>query len=693
MPNTSVTVVNSPDNRKRFNQYIGNREPLHSNPLAKLPLGCIRPLGWLRYQLDLMNTGMVGRLQELSAFLADDNGWFGTENDGWEEQPYWLRGFYNLGVLTDNERIKTESRRWIEKIIATQQPDGYFGAPYRKEVKGENGKVICDLWGHMVMLDALRSHWEATGDERVLNLAERFFRFCESLPEENFIPTADREFGDWKPFVQWTRAGDMLPHIYWLYNLRGGEWLLDLATRFYEHTQPPTGDFKDSDLPPRGRWLNHHVVHFTQRFRVPANYYLQKKDPKLIEETDYWYDMHMEAWGQPGGGFAADELLRPGKSDPKQAFETCGMTEFAKSFYILAQITGEAKYADRTEEIFFNNFPAAQTPDLKALHYLTAANQPQLDASENHDYCNKGKMIDYSPHRYRCCQHNVAMGWPWFVEHLWMAAPGDGLTAFMYAPCEVAAKVRNGKEVTIIEETEYPFDTNVCLTIKTNEPAEFPLYLRVPGWCEGFEVWVNNHKVEVDAKPRTYICIDREWNDEDKVEIIMPAMINVTIWQKFGGAVSISRGPLIYSAKIEEEWRREESGTADWPEWEVFPVSPWNYGLVVDKDNPASSFEIRKVRPVANQPFAIENAPIEISAKAKRIPNWRLIDETVTDLQPSPIKSDESIETITMIPMGCARLRMTCLPVIGEGSDAREWQNVSSHEEAMRIRLETAEKR
>jgi len=687
MPNKSVTAVSSPDAKKRFNHYIGNREPLHSNPISKLPLGSIRPLGWLRHQVELMKTGMVGRLQELSKFLADDNGWFGTENDGWEEQPYWLRGFYNLGVLLDNEHIKTEAKRWIEKIIATRQTDGYFGPPSRKEVKGANGRVVCDLWGHMIMLDVLRSHWEATGDERVPKLTEQFFRFCASLPEEKFIPPADHEFGDWKPFIQWTRAGDMLPHIYWLYNLNGGEWLLDLATRFYKHMRPPTGDFKDCNIPPRGNWLNHHVVDFTQRFRTPANYYLQTKNPKLLEETDYWYDMHMEAWGQPGGGFAADELLRPGKSDPKQAFETCAMVEFAKSFYILAQITGETKYADRTEEIFFNSFPAAQTPDLKALHYLTAANQPQLDASENHDYCNKGKMIDYSPHRYRCCQHNVAMGWPWFVEHLWMAAAGDGLVAFMYAPCKVIAKVGNGEEITIIEDTNYPFETNVKLTLQTNGLVKFPLYLRVPGWCKDFEVWINNEKIEIIPNPGAYVCINREWNNGDEVNIMMPESLKVTKWPKFGGAVSISRGPLIYSIKIGEEWRREDSGNDDWPEWEVFPTTPWNYGLAIDEHNPSSSLEIRK-KPVTNQPFTIENAPIEIIAKAKRIPNWRLIDETVTDLQPSPVKSPEPIEEIIMIPMGCARLRMTCLPVIGEDTNAREWQDVSSHEEAMKIRLE-----
>jgi len=76
----------------------------------------------------------------------------------------------------------------------------------------------------------------------------------------------------------------------------------------------------------------------------------------------------MDAWGQqPGGIQAADEQIREGKTDPRQGFETCAIVELAKSFHILSEITGDAIYADRCEDILFNSFPAAQTPDLKGL--------------------------------------------------------------------------------------------------------------------------------------------------------------------------------------------------------------------------------------------------------------------------------------------------------------------------------------
>ena len=65
--------------------YVSNRQPLTPSPLVKLPLGAVRPAGWLRTQLDLMVEGLTGRLEEISLFLASDNGWLNPAGTGWEE--------------------------------------------------------------------------------------------------------------------------------------------------------------------------------------------------------------------------------------------------------------------------------------------------------------------------------------------------------------------------------------------------------------------------------------------------------------------------------------------------------------------------------------------------------------------------------------------------------------------------------
>jgi DUF1680 family protein len=658
-----VSVVATPNAATPHRFYDSNRPPLQLAPLAKLPLGAVRPAGWLAHQLALMADGMVGHLSELSAFLAPENGWFGGDNPGWEEQPYWLRGFYDLAVLTGDEKHLAEAKRWIDAAIESQDAEGYFGATYHKAVAGQNGQVICDLWPHMVMIDALISHHEHTSDPRVIPMLKRFFQFCRDLPEEQFVPARNAQFGDWKPFVQYDRAGDMLPHLYWLYNRTREPWLPSLATRFHHHTKPAEAE-----------WLDDHVVNFTQRFRYPGSYYAQSGDAWHLAASEYWYNQHLSTWGQqPRGIFGADERIRPGCVDPRQAIETCAMVEFAKSFYILGRLTGQALWADRCEDVMLNHFPASQTPDLKALHYLTASNQPQLDDSGQHEYRNKGRQISYSPHIYRCCQHNVAMGWPWYAQNLWQATADDGLAAWLYAAGEVTAQVGEaGDQVTIRAQTDYPFEGQIEMSVVSDGAVAFPLYLRVPCWCAGLQVAVNGRSLEHDAGPGTYLRIERTWAAGDSLIIDMPMQIALTRWPR-NGSVTVDRGPLSYSLRIEEQWQRC-GGTDKWPEWEVYPDSPWNYGLALDLDDPGAAFEVTQKDEVADQPWTIDAAPIEIQAQGKRILDWGLENETVAELQMSPVRSSEPQESLTLIPLGCARLRIACLPVIGGGPDAQPWQ-------------------
>src|SRR5262249_31476152 len=151
------------------------------------------------------------------------------------------------------------------------------------------------------------------------------------------------------------------------------------------------------------------------------------------------------------------ENCRPGFGDPRQGFETCGIVEFMHSFEMLTRITGSAVWSDRTEELAFNSLPAALTPDHKALHYLTCANQVQLDRENKAPGSQTGgPMCSYSPLEvYRCCQHNVSHGWPYYAEELWLATADQGLCASLYAACDVQAKLADGTAVQLTEATDY----------------------------------------------------------------------------------------------------------------------------------------------------------------------------------------------------------------------------------------------
>jgi hypothetical protein len=146
--------------------------------------------------------------------------------------------------------------------------------------------------------------------------------------------------------------------------------------------------------------------------------------------------------------------------------------------------------------------------------------------------------------------------------------------------------------------------------------------------------------------------------------------MSVKTKKQFKGSVSVERGPLTYSLKIGEKYVRE-GGTDKFPAFEVHPTTEWNYGLVTR----GQDFQVsKKAMPAGGQPFTPDAAPIEITAKARKIPNWqsdRL--RLVGLLQDMPAKSTEPVETVTLIPMGAARLRISAFPVVSPASSAHEW--------------------
>jgi hypothetical protein len=662
-----VSFVQRPDTSRASAFYAGNRAPLLPSPLITLPVGKIKPQGWLLKQLQLEADGFSGRLPELSGFLREGgNAWLsptGEGHRGWEEVPYWLKGYGDLGYVLGDERIIKEARKWIEASLASQREDGWFG-PRSNLVNASRGsKKIPDLWPNMIMLNVLQSYYEYSGDKRVPELMTKYFRWELNLPEEDFLP----------PFWQQQRAGDNMLSVYWLYNRTGEKWLLDLAAKIQRRMAPWSKEVAS--------W---HGVNICQCFRAPATFYMQSKDPADLRATEERYRTVMGLYGQvPGGMFGADENCRPGYGDPRQAAESCSIVEMMLSDEILLGVTGDTRWADRCEEVAFNSLPACMTADLKALRYLTAPNLVLSDRqNKSPGLQNDGAMLLFDPHQHRCCQHNVAHGWPKFTEHLWMATGyplgGGGLAAVLYAPCQVTAKVGDGTEVTITETTRYPFDEAITLTLSTPKPVSFPLYLRLPAWCDAGALAINGEDLHFEPGKGHYVLIDRKWADGDTVRLQLPMKISVTTWAKNHDSVSVGRGPLTYSLKIGEKYVRV-GGTDKWPALEIHPTTPWNYGLVLDPKHPegtrAGSFEVvQRPWPKDNQPFAAEAAPIELRAQAKKIPAWKLdASGLVGLLQQSPARSDEPTETVTLIPMGAARLRISAFPTIGRGPDAHQW--------------------
>jgi len=625
--------------------YPGNRAPLKELPLVKLPVGAIEPGGWLGVQLKRMADGFTGKLPELSQYCRrEGNAWLNPRGEGrfgWEELPYWLKGYINLGYVLRDARIIEESRQWVEAVLRSQREDGYFGPAANLVGEHTLGRLeALDLWPNMVMIYVLRTHYEATGDRRVLDFLLRYFRWFHAQPLYNLLPAS------WQTW----RGGDNLDHIYWLYSQTGEKWLLDAARVNHERTADWVGGIAS--------W---HGVNFGQCFREPGQYFQQTHDIRYLKAAERNYDTMMRLYGNgPGGGFAADENARPGFRGPRQGTETCTWVELMFSHEMLLSITGDARWAERTEDIAFNSLPASMTADLRGLHYLTAPNQPQLDRQNKAPAIdNSGDMYSYNPYGYRCCQHNAAMGWPYYAERQWMAAGGNGLAAVFYSANTVRARVGTGEEVTIREETDYPFAETVRMTLQSKKPVRFPLVLRVPSWARQPRALVNGRSLDIPAGA-AWLTVEREWTSGDTIELTFPAEIEVRRWPHQKNAASVHYGPLAFSLRIAERYQ-QYGGEGQWRQLEVFPATPWNFALDL-----GAPLELRRAGSMPEQPFFWSAAPLYIRARGRRIPEWRLEPNGLPgEIQSSPVKTDRPPEQIELIPMGAARLRISMFPVAG----------------------------
>ena len=647
-----VQVVNRVPTEEKNVNYVSNRAPMMPQQFIKLPTGSIKPDGWLLTQLQLQKDGLNGHLGEISAWLQkEDNAWLKAGGKwGWEEVPYWLRGYAGVAYLFEDKAMLDEAKIWIESILKSQRENGNFGPS--AETKGTQ-----DFWPNMIALWILQSYHEYTGDARVIDFMTRYFHFQLTVPDELFMRKS------WQHY----RGGDNLWSVAWLYNRTGDAKLLELADKIHRNTANWT---KATELP---TW---HNVNVAQGCREPATYYLFTGDSNMMKASYNVQSLVRRTFGQvPGGMFGADENARIGFFDPRQGTETCGFAEQMASDEIMMLITGDPYWAENCEDIAFNSYPAAFMPDYKSLRYITSPNMVMSD-SENHKpgIDNAGPFLAMNPFSSRCCQHNHGFAWPYYAEHLILATPDNGAAAVLFNACEAQMKVADGKKIVIKEMTDYPFDTQISFTVETNEETvKFPFYIRIPSWTRNASLKINGKATAVNTESGNYLCIHREWKNGDKVEVNYPMEISYRTWQVNKNSVSVDYGPLTLSLRIAEKYVEKNSAetaiwdskwqegadTSQWPSYEIYPDSPWNYALQVQS---VKLKERKDLKPGVN-PFTQADIPLVFEAYGRQIPEWEIDEYKLCGVLPDEdaVKSDIS-EKLELIPMGAARLRISAFP-------------------------------
>jgi DUF1680 family protein len=626
-----------------------NSSELIARAFQPLPLGNIRPGGWLLNQLRIQAGGLSGHLDEFWPDVAE-SGWIGGTAEGWERGPYWLDGIVPLAFLLDDENLKRKVQRWMDYILSHQQEDGWLG-PIRDTSRG-NIYQAYDPWPVFITLKAMTQYQEATGDGQVILAMKKFFHKLKSLLDEN-------------PLFDWGRSrwADLVLSIHWLYDRTEESWLLDLAAKVHKQGYDWRRHFAEfrykNKMKAEECNQTTHVVNNAMAVKQPGVWFRQSADEgdreavfQIIETLDTYH-------GQATGLFTGDEHYA-GKN-PSQGTELCAVVEYMFSLETLISILGEAQLADRLERIAFNALPATFKPDMWAHQYDQQANQVICKVAEDRIYTNNGpdaNIFGLEPN-YGCCTANMHQGWPKFASHLWMRTSDEGLVAVAYATCTAITEIA-GKPVRIDLKTDYPFDDTLQFTVKADHPIRFPLRLRIPAWTEAAEVRIENTD-PVSAKAGTFHCIEREWSGSTAVTLRLP--MRVRAQKRYHNSVSIERGPLVYSLKIGEDWRliRGEPPHGD---WEVYPTTAWNYALQIDSDHPDESIKF-ETQPIGDCPFSPDGAPVLARVMGRRVPEWTLEHNAAGPLPKSPVSSSEPLEEPMLIPYGCTNLRVTEFPTLG----------------------------
>ena len=456
---------------------IKDRQPLSSSKFFCLPVGSIRPRGWLFEQLRIQAEGLSGHLGEVWADVGTNSGWLGGSGESWERGPYYLDGLLPLAYLLDDSRLKALAQRYVDWTLEHGWANGMIG-PAKND----------DWWPRIVMIKALTQYQELSDDPRVIPMLDKYFRYqLAELPK--------RPLRDWGKF----RWQDELLSVIWLYNRTGSSYLLDLARMLHQQGFNWIGSFEnfrftekvtaESIRLDKGEGLADpalvtHGVNNGQAVKCGPVWSQVSGSAEDRSAVLHMIDELNRYHGLPNGMFSCDEHLSG--RDPSQGSELCTVVEYMFSLERSLAITGDVSLADRLEKLAYNALPGTITDDMWAHQYNQEPNQ--VECSLHHKpWVTDGpesNLFGLEPN-FGCCTANYHQGWPKFANSLWMFAGAqdhdrdDGLVAIAYAPCEVHTRVRNTL-VRVIEETEYPFKGTISISMLPDEPVAFPLQLRNP---------------------------------------------------------------------------------------------------------------------------------------------------------------------------------------------------------------------
>ena len=590
----------------------------------------LKPRGWMLRQLEIQAKGLSGNLHKVWPDVRD-SAWIGGNCEGWERVPYWLDGFIPLAYLLEDEEMIQAAKKYIDAIIDKQSSDGWI-CPC-----AENKRARYDTWALQLITKTLVVYYECSGDERVPDVIYRALKNYFELLRDGKI-----SLFNWGKF-RWFETFIALNFLKERYS---DGWIGELARLLKEQGY----DYDEAiELwkTPRKIWrFKTHIVNLTMMLKAEAVSY-ELLGEEYTDKAEKYRRILDEYNGTVFEGFTGDECLSG--ISPVQGTELCSIVEQMYSYEQLFAFTGDNKWAERLEVLAFNALPATMSEDMWSHQYDQMVNQiaciklfPFSHFGTNGP---RAHLFGLEPN-FGCCTANFNQGFPKLALSAFMHSQGRIINSVMLP------SVLKAEGVSIELKTDYPFENKARYTI--NAQREFDFVIRIPSFAKNVRVNKKANKTE-DVEIRV---------KEGKTDIELEFDVDVRLTDRPNKLKAVRAGSLIFSLAVPFEEKRIEYTARGverkypYCDYELLPKGDWNYAFCSD------DFSL-KFNGVGEYPFSKDKPPVTVVADMQKI-NWgtRIKLKSVCRKTPKSLKPISDIEKAELFPYGCAKLRMTEMPLI-----------------------------
>lgn len=500
----------------------------------------------------------------------NDDGWFWLG----EQIGKWLDAATYSALISGDQELLARVEATIERLEKAQEADGYLGITTRHHRNPVRGMELYEMY---YVLLGLQVVYQQLGNSKALAIASRLGDYIIRTwgPEAGQFPLVGRFPGNGhdggegtlilEPIVNLGILTGETRYIEW------GEKVLAHWDEWWDqhpvanHTcgwtkmqQFANGEVDIYDLRAN---MHAHTFHMTL-LGIAALYNATGKEVyrQVVLKS---IDAIMAEWLFLTGGMSSGErYVQREYYHPRNDVEVCPQHTWILLLHQAQCWTGEAKYAAEIERDLFNHFLAAQLADGSNWSYMTALN---------------GRAQE--PFGPNCCNasgHRIAGRMPVFLYGLRDGDPA----VLMFSSSQADLELADGRRVSLLQDTQYPSQGQVRLTLGLAQSASFKLHVRIPPFAAGGTWRVNTEPVE-NVPEGEFLVIERAWQDGDQLKLDLPMPLRV---QANAHQAAIQRGPLVYCLFQDIQ---EQKGTIFWHRG----IYPEDNLLQLDAEHPQHSMQ------------------------------------------------------------------------------------------------------